>query len=186
MAAANELDADAVSQCFFAYLQFDAEPAQIEVALQAARDVTTEIQVTCLRHAIALVVVYLPPPTDVAWERRAQRYDELAHSLGLARERCHVLDRMADSYVAFLRTRGIATLDMRSAFRAAREPLYWEGDSHLAPAGHALVAAALADVVDGLVPRGAKRVRGAAAKAIDERSLLSPGFGSTDLGERER
>lgn len=176
---ARELDPEAVSQFFFSVVQFDSDPQQVDVALQAARDVLTEIQVTCLRHGASLVVLYLPPPPEIDWPRRAARYERLFASIGLAHDRLSALTRLGDATLGFLRSRGVPVLDLRAAFSASDALVYWEQDFHLAIAGHALVARELAGVLDTLSPADATRVRrGSPLLTGDEaRALLSPGAG---------
>ncbi len=177
---ARELDPEAVSQFFFSVVQFDSDPPQVDVALQAARDVLTEIQVTCLRHGASLVVLYLPPPPEIDWPRRAARYERLFASIGLAHDRLSALTRLGDATLGFLRSRGVPVLDLRAAFSASDALVYWEQDFHLAIAGHALVARELASVLETLAPADATRVRrGSPLLTGDEaRALLSPGAGT--------
>jgi hypothetical protein len=56
-------------------------------------------------------------------------------------------DRIADAWLARCDALAIPTLDLRPLFRASDERLYWETDSHLNLAGHALVARALLPLV---------------------------------------
>ncbi len=183
---ARDLDPEAVSQFFFSVVQFDADPPQIDVALQAARDVLTEIQVTCLRHGASFAVLYLPPPPEVDWQRRAARYESLFASIGLAHERLSALTRLGDATLAFLRSRGVPVLDLRAAFRKSEELVYWEQDFHLAIAGHAIVARELAAVLDTLSPADAARVRRGSPQlgGAEARALLSPGAGTPATDEQ--
>ncbi len=183
---ARELDPEAVSQFFFSIVQFDSDPPQVDVALQAARDVLTEIQVTCLRHGAALVVLYLPPPPEVDWPRRTARYERLFASIGLPHERASALTRLGDATLSFLRSRGVSTLDLRAPFRAADALVYWEQDFHLSIAGHSIVARELASMLDTLSPVDATRVRrgSPALNAEAARALLSPGSGTPASAEQ--
>jgi lysophospholipase L1-like esterase len=179
LAEARDADPEAVSQFFFSVAQFHVDPAQIDVALQAARDVLTEIQITCLRHGATLVVLYLPPPPEIDWERRAARYERVFGALELGREHLRVLSGIGDATLAFLRARGVEVLDLRPAFRSASETVYWEQDFHLSVAGHALVAKELAPVLARVAPPDAARVRRGSPALEGEwaRALLSPGAG---------
>ena len=175
-------------QCFLALKHFAYYPQAIDAALQAARDVTTEIQVTCLRRGVRLVVVYLPPVTDVDWGASAQGFAGVARALELGLEQLALTDRMADSYLEFLRQSGIDHLDLRPAFRAADEPLYWEEDDHLNLAGHRLAAQHLQPRVEEAYPAGAQRVRAAPGAELSRRSpdwlaLASPGVGHNPAEE---
>jgi lysophospholipase L1-like esterase len=170
-----------LAQSFLALKHFAHYPEEMEVALQAARDVTTEIQVTCQRQGIRLIVAYLPPLPDVVWGRRQGVFERVAAALELRPEDLELTDRMADSYLAFLRQQRIVCLDLRPAFRAAQEPLYWEQDDHISLAGHRLVAQELQPLVEEVFPEGARRVRAAPGSALDPASsealaLASPGY----------
>ncbi|MCC7012384.1 MAG: SGNH/GDSL hydrolase family protein [Planctomycetes bacterium] len=159
----NALSMDAMSQAFLAHLQFALDPAQIDCALQSARDVTTEIVVTCLRRSIRPVFVYLPAQTDLQWDERADTFADMCRVLELRREDCRALDSMAQSYFAFLRQTGVEVLDLREPLRRAQGKLYWRSDFHLAPAGHAAVARELAPVLARVAPLPLERVRPGAA-----------------------
>lgn len=175
----QDLDPELVSQALFSVEQFRFDPPQVEVALQAARDVLTEIQVTCARFGIVPLFVYVPSSLEVEFERRRERFDAALAALAASRADCAVLDRLADSTLAFLASRGCATLDLRPAFRASDAKLYWDEDFHLAVEGHALAARELATALERLVPADARHVR-RGSPALDEaarRALLSPGAG---------
>lgn len=183
---ARDFDPEAVSQFFFSVVQFDTDPPQVDVALQAARDVLTEIQVTCLRHGASFAVLYLPPPPEVDWPRRAARYERLFDSIGLPHERLSALTRLGDATLAFLRSRGVPTVDLRAAFSASDALVYWEQDFHLALAGHAIVARELAILLETLAPADAVRVRRGSPQlgGAEARALLSPGAGTPAADEQ--
>ncbi|MBM3989369.1 MAG: SGNH/GDSL hydrolase family protein [Planctomycetes bacterium] len=172
-------DPELVSQALFSVEQFRFDPPQVEVALQAARDVLTEIQVTCSRFGVVPLVVYVPSSLEVEFERRRARFEAALAALGATREDCAVLDRLADSTLGFLASRGCATLDLRPAFRASAAKLYWDEDFHLAVEGHALAAREIAASLERIVPPDARRVR-RGSPSLDgdaRRALLSPGAG---------
>ncbi len=61
------------------------------------------------------------------------------------------LDRlgvMADAYLSDLEATGVATLDLRPVFAAHDGLLYWRRDLHLALAGHAAAATAVAPWIE--------------------------------------
>jgi lysophospholipase L1-like esterase len=176
---AQELDPELVAQALLTVEQFRLDPAQLDVALQAARDVTTEIAVTCQRHGIVPLFVYLPSTLEVEFPRRRERFEAALAALGAAEAEVQVLARLADPTLAFLRSFGLATLDLRPALATAQGKLYWDEDFHLALDGHAVVARELASALERLAPADAQRIRrGAPALAGDAaRQLLSPGAG---------
>jgi len=177
LAAAQDLDPELVSQALFSVEQFRFDPPQVEVALQAARDVLTEIQVTCTRFGVIPLFVYVPSSLEVEFERRRERFEAALAALGVTRADCAVLDRLADSTLAFLASRGCATLDLRPAFRISAAKLYWDEDFHLAVEGHALAAREIAATLEHMVPPDACRVRrGSPSLDIEaRRALFSPG-----------
>ncbi|MCY2960611.1 MAG: hypothetical protein NTY35_10640 [Planctomycetota bacterium] len=174
----------AVAQAFSAVAAFTRHPEDRELALQAARDVTIEIQALCARFGIRLVVAYLPPAADVEWELHAKSLGAARDILGFSPEDLACTGLMADSYLAFLRSRSIETVDLRAALRgpsaSSREPreaMYWEGDYHLDLAGHRAVAQALLAVLgDGGVRARARQAPGTLRPGLPQwGSLLAPG-----------
>lgn len=176
---AQELDPELVAQALLSVEQFKLDPAQLDVALQAARDVTTEIAVTCQRHGIVPLFVYLPSTLEVEFPRRRERFEAALAALGAKEADVQVLAKLADPTLAFLRSFGVATLDLRPALAAAQGKLFWDEDFHLALDGHAVVARELAALIERLVPPDAQRVRRGAPPLAGEaaRTLLSPGAG---------
>ena len=175
----QDLDPELVSQALFSVEQFRFDPTQVEVALQAARDVLTELQVTCARFGVTPLFVYIPSSLEVEFERRRERFEAALAALGASPVDCAVLDRLADSTLAFLESRGCTTVDLRPAFRTSTGKLYWDEDVHLAVEGHALAAREIAAAFERIVPSDSRRVRrGSPALDIDaRRALLSPGAG---------
>jgi lysophospholipase L1-like esterase len=142
---ALELSKIGLAQAFTQILFFDEHPAERAAALDAATGVTREIARQCDERGIALLVVYLPPMIDVQRERFEPWVTNMVRTLELDEETLHVSDRLADEWIADARAAGIDLLDLRPAFRASKEPLYWTSDHHIDLAGHALVAAKLFD-----------------------------------------
>ena len=177
---AQTVSVAALSQAFLSYKLFDTFPGESEEALQMARDVSTEILVTCLRQGIRPVFVYLPPAADVEWDVHAEALDGVREALALGREDLGTLDRIADAYLAFLEERRIEVLDLRPVFEGAAGPLFWERDQHLNLRGQETVARALLPLLRDARPPGSRRVR-PARSALEAKSyelgstLRSPG-----------
>lgn len=140
--AALGANSAAVAQSLNAAKYFALWPEEIDSALQAFRDCFTEIQAICLRRSIHPIFLYLPPVTDVE-TRFSPRLAQAIETMQLSPSELHVHDRMADSMLTFLRQRCLDVLDLRPAFRAAGEPLYWKGELHMNLAAQELVAEAL-------------------------------------------
>ncbi len=154
-------------------------PADVEAALQAARDVTIEMQALCARAGTRFVVAYLPPAMDVEWDTHAVVLDPVAAILALTPEQLASTSRMADSYLRFLRSRAIECVDLRPLLRAEGGPFFWRGDLHLNLAGHRQVAraleAVLANEVSAPRPR-ARQAPGTARPALPQwGTWLAPG-----------
>lgn len=156
---AQAISKPALAQAAVAAKYFDTRPGQIEQALQSARDVTGEIATTCRRFGVRPVFCYLPPATEVRWDDLAETLDGVARALELERSEFDVLGRMADSWIASTRASGLDVLDLRPAFRASDQPLYWRTDHHISLAGQALVAEQLTAHLREVWPDDAQRVR---------------------------
>jgi lysophospholipase L1-like esterase len=157
--AAKKIHPGALAQAFNAYHYFKLRPDQIDRTAAAARDLLTEIQVTCLRHSIQLVVAYIPPMPDVQRPFFEETVVAMRDALALTDEDMRITDRMATSFLEFLHQRGVPTVDLRPRFRAATEPLYWKLDHHINLAGHRVMAEALAEELVERAPADMPRVR---------------------------
>lgn len=175
--AAGAICPGGLAQSFLSIKEFNESGEQAEIALEAARDVSAEIVVTCQRFGVHPIFVYIPPLPDIEWERHAELLERMLGALELTREQARILDRMADSWIAYVRSIGAEVLDLRSSFRASREPLYWKGDHHINVAAHRIIGELLFAQVDAARPPGAPRVRGVHPRNVDSR-LLSPGAAS--------
>ena len=166
----------ALAQSFASYKYFDTHPDQMEVALQAARDVTTEILVTCLRNSVHPVFVYIPAMPDTEWEQEADMFDALTEILEISPAGLASTDRMADSYLEFLRDRRVDVVDLREVFERAGPGNFWRTDHHINLRAQALIARELGPLVDAARPVGAERARRAPSSAgSTTAALLSPG-----------
>jgi hypothetical protein len=181
--AARDEHSGSLAQSLMSEKYFATFPGQIEAALQMARDVTTEVQVSCLRNGVHPIVVYLPPATEVEWGVHAEPLERVSAALQLDPTTLDAASQLADSYLEFLRERRIDFVDLRPAFRAAEPPLYWLRDQHINLRGHELVARELLPAVSASRPAGSQRVRQApttlVGAASSDPSLLSPGARAT-------
>jgi hypothetical protein len=136
------------AQAFEEVRYFLNNPEDEPVAVDTLASVSEEIARVCRVRGIRLLFVYLPPAPSIQWTRYADQLDEARELFGFERSDLELIDRVADAWLAFLRDRGYARVDLRPDFAAAAEPLYWRGDLHLAPAGHALAANRIADRIE--------------------------------------
>jgi len=149
VARAEEICRVALPQAFFQLKYFAAQPEERAPAVEAATAVVREMQRVCRLRDVRLILAYLPALPDV----QAGRYDgvveRLADALDLDDDELAAADRMADELLANVAALGVETVDLRPAFRAADERLYWVRDHHLNLAGHALVARELLPLFEG-------------------------------------
>lgn len=173
---ALEINPACLAQAFVSFKYFDMHPGQMEVALQAARDISTEILVTCMRHAVHPIFVYIPPMPDAEWDRQAEVFDKVARVLEISPAGLRSSDVLADSYLAFLREQRVDVLDMRPVFRA-RPGNFWLADHHINLQGQQLIADALYPLVVAARPLDAVRTRRApdSAGPSEPLAMLSPG-----------
>jgi hypothetical protein len=148
-----------IGQAWIALKYFEHNPSEIDIALQGARDVSTEIVVTCMRNGIHPIFLYIPPMHSVEYNQHRGLFEKLAEVLQLKPEDVRITDRMADSYLAYLRSIHVDVVDMRKPFTAAKTELYWQTDHHINLKAHELIAGALFPVVDAACPAGATRLR---------------------------
>jgi hypothetical protein len=142
--AAIALRKVAMAQALLSEKYFAHRPEELAVALAAAQQMLRLLRQICEEQGVRLVVVYLPPVSDVDPDFPWLALDKVTAALKLGPEDLGSSDRLADMLLAWLAARGVETLDLRPAFRAAQEPLYWAYDLHLNLAGQRLVAEQLA------------------------------------------
>jgi len=122
-------------------------PEEQDRALHMAREVTREMRRRCDEIGARLLVVYLPAPSEVPEQADLTDVRAASEALELAPEDLDRIGEMGDRYLAELAQLSIATLDLRPAFRAASEALYWRRDLHLNLAGQDLAARAILPLV---------------------------------------
>lgn len=115
-------------------------PGDEPLAVDMATAIVEELQRQCLARGIEFLVGYLPSAFRSQPELYADTLRRTCEILGVGPEALGVGERIADRWLARLAQAGIRTLDLRPAFRAAGEPLFWRSDLHLNIAGHRLVA----------------------------------------------
>ena len=130
----------AMAQAMLSLKYFEHRPEEIRIAFEAARQMLRYVRHVCDEHGVRLIVVYLPPITDVEPDSPAVRLDELCRVLELEPEDLGSTDLLADTLLRWLEARGVETLDLRPAFRAAPESLYWALDLHINTRAHGLIA----------------------------------------------
>ena len=126
-------------------------PAEVEEMKLLNVAVSRELKQIAAASGSELLVVYLPPASRGQPERYSAQISAVAGELGVDAARLAVSDELADHWLEHLRSEEVACLDLRPAFRAAEQPLYWQTDGHLGLRGHELVARELLDPTGSLV-----------------------------------
>ena len=122
-------------------------PEDFDIAVEAACSATAEMQRICGQIGARLVCAYLPPPLQGQPGSFGPLRDRVCRALELTPSDLAVSDRIADCWLAFLESRGIAHVDLRPRFRASSRRLYWVTDTHLDVEGQRVVAEALLPLV---------------------------------------
>lgn len=135
---------------------FLGNPDDVQIAIDTAASISLEIARICREEGIGLLFVYLPPASSVQFSAFAEQYGVALDLLGIAPAQMAVSERLADGWLAFLRERHLAHLDLRPLFRRARVPYYWRKDLHLNVAGHRAVAETLEPLVEALSDHAAR------------------------------
>lgn len=154
--AALEVAPKSLSQFFHPLKYFAHHPTQVAAAAWASGAVTEEIRRTCEQAGIELVVVYLPPASDVEWELLRERLDPVRELLEVPEDRMRTLDVLAGAYLDELRSKGVRVLDLRDVFAVHPGPFFWPEDLHINLGAQRLIAGQLAELC-GRLPIFAER-----------------------------
>ncbi|MEM7310774.1 MAG: SGNH/GDSL hydrolase family protein [Planctomycetota bacterium] len=138
------------SQYYSQVAYFHDHPDEEPAARQMARDVVLEIARQCEEMGTALLCVYLPPMAHGQPERFEAALELAQSYLPVSDEELEVDERLADAWLADLEEAGIRAVDLRPAFRAAAEPLYWDTDHHISLDGQQRVAEEILAAVEEL------------------------------------
>jgi GDSL-like lipase/acylhydrolase family protein len=141
---AMKINQPALAQTFNSLKFFQTDPTQKSVALTAAKETTQQMKAECERRHVRMIVVYIPPVSDVSPAARSLHFQKLCQVLELNADTIKSTDELADAYLSELRDLGIEALDLRPAFRESKEALYWATDLHINLAAHRLIARELA------------------------------------------
>lgn len=139
----------AMGQVLSAAHHFAMRESEVELAMVMADTVMGEMQRICAAEDIGLLVVYLPPPTDVPGQAELEKVERGREFLGLEPADLARLSEMGDLLLDQLDARAIPRIDLREAFREQEGLLYWQVDLHLNLEGQALGADVVAPWVEG-------------------------------------
>ncbi|TAJ19168.1 MAG: hypothetical protein EPO68_06700, partial [Planctomycetota bacterium] len=133
----------AVSQCLQQAVYFRELPQLVEVAVRTAARVCRELAAEASADGCIALFVHLPCAADVQRERYANVFGPACERLGLSDEQLDISLRLGDAWIERLRASGLPVLDLRPAFRAESQELYWPSDHHINLRGQELVAEAV-------------------------------------------
>lgn len=134
---------NALGQCYDGGAYLLAHPEQGELAVRVNARLFAEMQAFCEARGVRLLVVYLPPPCDLAWPEPHEEIEAGRRLCGLPPGAGSGLAQVESRFMATLGELSIEVLDMRASFAASQQPPYWRKDLHLSVEGHRLVAEAL-------------------------------------------
>jgi lysophospholipase L1-like esterase len=155
---AKQIGADALSQGVNAILYFKRYPDELEVALQAALDVSAEIQRQCEAKNIRWIPLYIPSAFDRPWPASRELRERVMTALELTEYDMGVINRLADRLIARMRERKLDVIDLRDHFSIDGGPWYWS-ELHINLKGHARVAELLEPRVEAVLTANAALVR---------------------------
>jgi len=115
-------------------------PEDVDLAVETMCVISREVQRISAEHGIRPLLVYLPPPMTGQPHFFEQRRAAFKTHLGVDGQALEVNGAITDAWINFAQRSELAVLDLRPIFRGRQDLLYWEHDSHLNLAGHALVA----------------------------------------------
>jgi lysophospholipase L1-like esterase len=158
--ALQDVGNEALAQGLNSMLYFRRFPDQIDQALQAAIDVSVEIERKCRELGIPWIAVYIPSAFDGPQPEAKKRLARARRLVDLSDADVAVHNRLADRLLAVLRARGVAVIDMRDHFEAEGGPWYWS-ELHIDLKAQQRIA-------ELLYPLVATELRGQAAKLRGE------------------
>jgi len=133
-----------LSQLFY----FAEMPEEERLALEATELAVKEIVELCRANDITPVFAYVPPMWDVQLERYDPEFPRLREEIGLGERGLAGAEPCAQVLSRVLDDLDVPLADLRPAFRAADEKLYWDTDQHINVRAHALVAESLMPLVE--------------------------------------
>lgn len=172
---ATTFSAAALSQCFAAMKFFAQNPTEVDVALNAAGALSSEIVAHCERLGAKALFVYIPPVLETQPELMDLPVESLRQALELAPEDLALQGSMADRYLAGLEAMGAEYIDLRPHFKASGEPLYWKRDHHINIAAQRVIADATQAWIEGVLLDGRE------PRPVETRPLLANGGPSREL-----
>ncbi len=168
LSSAKALPEATLAQGLNQLLYLRENPDQMDLSLKAALFATSEIQRLCAENGVEWIAVYLPSAFDLPSPKLAELRARAKANLSLSDADFELSNRMADQLLTTLRERGVETLDLRPAFRAQDQELYWS-DLHINLRGQQVVAYELLPRVERMfTDRSTRRARATTQSARDK------------------
>ena len=126
-------------------LALDDRDPRIRLGFEVCRDALVQLGERARAVGVTVLVVLLPTKERVFWSRAddPERYPEL-------RELVATEDRLKRELIATLQSRGVPYLDLLVPLQAAaQQPYFEDADGHPSPVGHRVIAAAIAEHLNG-------------------------------------
>ncbi len=136
-------------------LTFMTYPEAMEDALRISVATGIELDRQARERGTKFLLVYLPPPSCGQPRRFAPKLKNAMKTINADPKSLKLCESLADGLLGQLKKASVRTLDLRPAFAASSEQLYWTVDLHLNVRGHALAARLIEDELFGIagVPR---------------------------------
>ncbi|MEM1451437.1 MAG: SGNH/GDSL hydrolase family protein [Planctomycetota bacterium] len=123
-------------------------PDDVSPTVEIAAEITSQMAEVCEEIGAELVLAYLPPPLTVQPRFFEDEKATAQFASDATDEDIAISDRIADLVLADAEARGIRTHDLRPAFHASEEQLYWSYDKHINIRGHRLLGEELHALID--------------------------------------
>jgi hypothetical protein len=87
-----------------------------------------------------MLCLYIPSPTESDWKAHADVFERFRKEFSLTEADLRADSRVADAFLAGVRSSGIETLDAREVLVPDGGPYYWNVEFHLNVRGHQKIA----------------------------------------------
>ncbi len=131
-------------------IRLHCQPQELALAKEAISEFVQDTRGICEQAGSKFVLMYLPSLFEVQPHLDEEGIRTALENLGWNYEELTETSDLANSMLQEAESLGVPCIDLRDAFRAASEPLYWDFDHHINTAGHALAAKQLSQLLDGL------------------------------------
>ena len=139
-----------LGQGYGTMLFFKDRPLELDYSLEIAGRILDEISRTCSDAGAELLLMYLPSPLSLPFERAPRGEPAIRALLGFDEEDFAlpaIIRRRLFSTAVDL---GVTTLDLTPTLTECEDACFWETDLHLSVTGHGRIGLLLAERIDAL------------------------------------